>query len=158
MFLMASTRHAKNRQRDASFRHVLGTNARLGWASGHYAEKGGDGLVAVVFGCLLQEESGTGEGIQQGGQGDVDDADARADPVSQQRVLLDALMAAVARTHDAGALVVAFDEDSAEAGMGGDDHEPAAGAKDAAGFGEYRGQAIEVGGGPDRGNGVEGLA
>jgi hypothetical protein len=33
-------------------------------------------LIAVVFGCLLQDESGAREGIQQGGQGDVDDADA----------------------------------------------------------------------------------
>jgi hypothetical protein len=72
-------------------------------------------------------------------------------------VPLDALVAAVARTHDAGALVVAFDEDSAEAGMGGDDDEAAGGAEDSAGFGEYRRQAIEVGGGHDRGDGVDGL-
>jgi hypothetical protein len=73
-------------------------------------------------------------------------------------VLLDALVAAVAGTHDAGALAVAFDEDSAEAGMGGDDDEAAAGAKDPAGFGECRRQAVEVGGGHDRGDGVDGLA
>ena len=52
---------------------------------------------------------------------------------------------------------VAFDEDSAEAGMGGDDHETAAGAQHPAGFGEYRWQAVEVGGGHDRGDGVDAL-
>lgn len=81
----------------------------------------------------------------------------RANPVSQERVLLDALVAAVAGTHEAGALAIAFDEDSAEAGMGGDDDKAAAGAKDPAGFGEYRWQVVEVGGGHDRGDGVDGL-
>ena len=91
------------------------------------------------------------------GSGDVDDADAGADPVSQERVLLDALVAAVARMDGAGAAAVAFDEDPAEAGVGGDDDEAAAGAEDPAGFGEHRRQAVEVGGGHDRGDGVDGL-
>jgi len=42
--------------------------------------------------------------------------------------------------------------------MGGDDDEAAAGAKDPVGFGEYRWQVIEVGGGHDGGDGVRGLA
>ena len=105
----------------------------------------------------MQEKPRAGDGVQQGGQRDVDDADPGADPVAQERVLLDALVAAVAGTHDAGALAVTFDEDSAEAGMGGDDDKAAAGAKDPAGFGEYRREAIEVGGGHDRGDGVGGL-
>jgi hypothetical protein len=88
---------------------------------------------------------------------ETDDADAGADPVPEERVLLDALVAAVARTDDAGTVAVAFDEDSAEAGMGGDDDEAAARAEDSAGFGEYRWQVVEVGGGHDRGDGVDGL-
>jgi len=129
----------------------------VGWADGGHAEEGRNGLIAIVFGCLVQDESRAGDGVQQGGQGEVDDADAGADPVSQERVLLDALVAAVARTHDAGAMAIAFDEDSAKAGMGGDDDEAAAGAKDSVGFGEYRWQVIEVGGGHDGGDGVDWL-
>jgi hypothetical protein len=41
--------------------------------------------------------------------------------------------------------------------VGGDDDDAAARAEDSAGFGEYRWQVIEVGGGHDRGDGVEGL-
>src|SRR5258708_8871062 len=53
-------------------RHGL---ALVGWTDGGHAEEGRDGVIAVVFGCLMQDESCAGDGVQQGGQGEGDDAD-----------------------------------------------------------------------------------
>ncbi len=65
------------------------------WLGGGEREQVRDGLVAVVLGGFPQHESRVGQRVQQHGQGDVDRSVPGADPVTEQGMFLDALVAAV---------------------------------------------------------------